>query len=51
MLNQTRVTPSMNVNMTVRMPMIAPAAMTSASPPSPTDLNALAKPLSLSMSL
>jgi hypothetical protein len=33
--NHTRVTPSMNVNITVRMPMIAPTAITSASAPSP----------------
>jgi hypothetical protein len=32
MLNHTRVTPSMNVDITVRMPMIAPTAITSASP-------------------
>ncbi len=51
MLNQTRVTPSMKVNITVRMPMIAPTAITSASPLSPTALNAEEKPLSGSMSL
>ncbi|CAM5736299.1 hypothetical protein STENM223S_11531 [Streptomyces tendae] len=51
MENHTRVTPSMNVNITVRMPMMAPTAMTSASELSPTDLNAVEKPLSGSMSL
>ncbi len=47
--NHTRVTPSMNVNITVRMPMIAPTAITSASPLRPTALNAEEKPLSGSM--
>ncbi len=51
MENHTRVTPSMNVNITVRMPMMAPTAMMSASEPSPTDLNAVEKPLSGSISL
>jgi len=48
--NHTRVTPSMNVNITVRMPMIAPTAITLASPESPTEANAEEKPLSGSMS-
>jgi hypothetical protein len=43
---RTRVTPSMNVNITVRMPMIAPTAITSASPLSPTEAKAPEKPLS-----
>ena len=43
--NHTRVTPSMKVNITVRMPTIAPAAITLASPDSPTDANAVENPL------
>lgn len=43
--NQTRVTPSMNVNITVRMPMMAATAMKLASPGRPTDSKAVEKPL------
>ena len=35
----------MNVNMTVRMPMMAPTAITLASPDSPTEANAEENPL------
>jgi predicted nucleic acid-binding Zn ribbon protein len=49
--NHTRVTPSMNVNMTVRIPMMAPTATMSANQLSPTDANAPEKPLSASISV
>ena len=38
--NPTRVAPSMNVNSTVRMPTIAPTAITAPSTGSPTSANA-----------
>ncbi len=48
--NHTRVTPSMNVNITVRMPTMAPTAISPASPRSPTEANAEENPLSGSIS-
>ena len=48
-VNQTRVTPSRKVSMTVMIEMTANAEMTVAMMGSPTDVNATAKPASVSI--